>query len=93
MDERDLRYQSKKFTVNTNERPSHEDIRLGALLRIADAIETSAKNFDLMRESRDKFKRWYEEEQQAHQRTLRSLNALKGRVTRMKKEKDGSSNS
>jgi len=42
---------------------SNDDIELGAILRIADASEAMAKNHQQLIDERDRYKRWYEDNQ------------------------------
>lgn len=60
-------------------------IKLGAILRIADATEVMARNYDQLIAERDRYKRWYEQERASGQRMARRINSLRGVITRMKK--------
>lgn len=60
------------------------NIQLGCLQRIADAVEKMASSYDAMREDRDRYKRWYEDEQAATGRLCRSNAALRGHIKRLK---------
>ena len=66
----------------------HKDtdrIKLGAHLRIADAMELMAKNHAQLIEERDRFKRWWQEEQSKVSKLYRRVAALRGVITRLKK--------
>lgn len=67
--------------------PSDDRIKIGCLQRIADATEAMAKSYNLLREERDRYQRWYEQEQQSNARLRRSNAALRGLLKRMKKGK------
>lgn len=63
-------------------------IQVGCLQRIADATESMAKNYaDLIRE-RDKYLRWFREEQAYRRHNERRIASLKGQITKLKKAKD-----
>ena len=67
--------------------PTYDDIKLGAILRIADATELMAQNYLKMQRDlgsaisdRDYYKELYEKEK-------RSKSALKGQITKFKNSK------
>lgn len=62
-----------------------EQLQTGAILRIADATEKVASNYDAMREDRDRYKRWYEDQKDRNAKLWRSNNSLRGAITRFKK--------
>ena len=64
---------------------THEQIQLGALLRIADASEKMALRHTELITQRDNFQRWYESEVAASRLLGRRLAAAKGQLTKMKK--------
>ena len=61
-----------------------EDINAGSLQRIADAVEKMAASYDQVRSERDRYKRWYEEEQAKSARLRRSIISLRGVITKLK---------
>lgn len=71
--------------------PTENELKVGALQRIADATEkmaessqAMAKNYnDLLRE-RNMFKDWYRDEQNKVEKLKRSNAALRGVITRLK---------
>jgi predicted nuclease with TOPRIM domain len=63
---------------------SREQITLGAMLRIADATELMAKNFQEMQTDRDMYKRWYNEECERNNFLIKRNRALRGHITRLK---------
>lgn len=62
-----------------------EQINTGALLRIADATEAMAKRHVELIEERDRFERYYRQEQSRRIAWERSAAALKGQITKLKK--------
>jgi len=60
-------------------------IQLGAILRIADALETIAHNYQSLMEDRDRYKRWYEEQWERTKKGNRRESALRGVITKLKK--------
>jgi hypothetical protein len=65
---------------------SNEQIKVGALQRIADAAEVMAQNYVKLQDERDKYKRWYEQERQSNERIARRMAALQGVITKLKKK-------
>lgn len=72
-------------TVSEDTHLSGEDIRQGAILRIADATELMAKNYAQLQREHDHYKRRFEEEVACSKRLLRSNAALRGCLKRVKK--------
>lgn len=62
-----------------------EDVRTGALLRIAEATELIAKDYDSMRRDRDLYKRWYEDKRSEARRLGNVIRGLKSYIKRIKK--------
>lgn len=65
-----------------------EQITLGATLRIADAAEAMAKSHTALIEEKERYKRWYEEKSAAYARLDRSYRAIRGHLTRIKRQRD-----
>ena len=63
----------------------NDQIKLGAVLRIADACEVMAKRHTELIAERDKFERWYKERNKEIDRLYRVIRSLRGVITRMKK--------
>lgn len=63
---------------------NNEQIKLGAILRIADAAEKMAQNYARMENDLAMYKRWYEQEKADNQRMARSNAALRGHIKRLK---------
>lgn len=64
-----------------------EHISAGSLQRIVDAVEKMAASYDGMRADRDRWERSHSYERAARQRAERRIAALKGHITRLRKEK------
>jgi hypothetical protein len=69
----------------TDRLPDTNELKLGALMRIADATEAMAKNYTALIAERDRLKQWYESEQRLRQRLERSNAALRGQITKLRK--------
>ena len=65
---------------------SSDQLRTGALLRIADATEVMAKNYQELIDERDRYKRYYREEREVNKRLYLSNAALKGVITKLRKK-------
>lgn len=81
-----LKDQSKKEFSIMGTSASHEEIRTGCLQRIADAQELMAKNYKLLIDERNFFRRRMEEEIACCKRLVRRNNSLRGHITRLKKQ-------
>lgn len=68
-----------------NTPPSDDRIKIGCLQRIADATELMARRYQDLIDERDRYGRWYEDEQAKNARLARSNAALRGIVNKMKK--------
>lgn len=71
--------------MEENEFPGREAVQLGAVLRIADATEAMARNHTSLVEEKERYRRWYGEEQARNAKLWRRLNAMRGVITRLKK--------
>lgn len=72
--------------IEENQIVDRDSIKLGALLRIADAAELMAKYLQQLINERDQYKRYYEEKRESCNRMGRRISALQGVITRMKKK-------
>lgn len=63
-----------------------DQLKLGALLRIADATEMMAKRHADLIDERDRYKRWYETADASFSSAMRSNAALRGQITKLKKQ-------
>lgn len=70
---------------NGDKNPDHDAIKLGAVLRIADACELMAKNHAALIAERDRYEHWYKEARADNERLSRRINALRGVINRMKR--------
>lgn len=66
---------------------SLDQIKTGALLKIADSVSAMAQNWTSLVRERDTFERLYRSERQSSERLLRRNSALRGAITKMKKAK------
>jgi len=64
-----------------------EDINAGSLQRIADATEKMAQSYVALIEERERYKRWYENQRDLVQIERRSNSALRGVITKLKKDR------
>lgn len=72
--------------LKEDEFPGYDRINAGCLQRIANATEAMAQNYVYLQKDRDMYKRWYEQDQATIKRLVRSNNALRGHINRMKKQ-------
>lgn len=81
--------EAAKRTWTTNgDGATTEEIKVGALLRIADSTEKLCMSRVALETDRDMYKRWWKEEQQRTALLKRRLAGLKGYVARLKREID-----
>lgn len=69
-----------------------EHINAGSLQRIAAATEEMAKSFLALQGELSGYKQWYEEERDSRRRLTRTVTALRGVITRMKRKSNANSN-
>jgi len=84
-----LQEQSRKFVGAIRDRPTPDDVKQGTLLRIADATELMARNYAELVRQRDMYLLWYNTEHENAARLKKQVAALRGVVTKMKKEQEG----
>jgi uncharacterized protein Yka (UPF0111/DUF47 family) len=72
----------KEWTSKDN----FDGINSGSLQRIADACEKMAASYDQMRESRDRYEQMYERMRDSVDNRDRTIAALRGVITRMKRK-------
>lgn len=70
----------------TREVPSHEQLRLGCLQRIAAATEAMATSYRALIDERDYLKRRLQDEERANASLRRRNAALRGAITRLKRQ-------
>ena len=61
-------------------------IKESILLRIAEATELMAQNHKELIEDRDRYERWYREEQERRYGLEKTIAGLRGYITRLKKK-------
>lgn len=71
--------------MTTDQNLNIEQIQLGAVLRIADAVEKMAQNYNALLTDRDWYKRRYQEQSEVISRLQRSQAGLRGYIKRLKK--------
>lgn len=74
--------------LDPSEYPGDENIKLGCLMRIADASEKMASNYTQLQNEIDRYKRWYNEERDANEKLKRTISSLRGVITRLKRAKN-----
>lgn len=80
-----IRDASRANYATAGETPTWQEVRDGALLRIADAVEKMAQRHTALIDERDMYKRWYDNEAKRRAKAERRIAALQGVITRMKK--------
>ena len=81
------RAESRKNYGTTSTGPiDTNQLKTGAMLRIADAIEIMAKRHTDLIDERDRYKRWYETAVASFSSAMRSNAALRGQITKLKKQ-------
>lgn len=65
--------------------PGNERVTIGCLQRIANATELMSKNYVAMQNDLERYKRWYNDEQNRRKKLERSNAALSGHIKRLKK--------
>lgn len=81
------REESKKDWGHQDVACNLDQVKAGALLRIADAIEKMAVSWGALREERDRYERWYREMLAEVDHKRRRINALRGVITRNKRRR------
>lgn len=72
--------------ANEHGYPGDKNIELGCLMRIADAAEKMASNYQRMENDLAMYKRWYNAEKELTSKLLKSNAALRGHLKRFKKQ-------
>lgn len=79
------RQESKKDYGTESTAPINQDqLTMGCMLRIADAVEKMAMNHQQLINERDNYKRWYEDEKAEKEFLLKRISSLKGYITKLK---------
>ena len=87
MDEWKSYREASKIDWGSKAHDCYDQIKLGSLLRIADATELMAKNYRQLIEERDQYKKRYEESLEGGNHLRLRIAALQGVVTKMKRQK------
>lgn len=66
--------------------PNADELKLGALMRIADATEVMAHEYKRLIEQRDMYERWWRESIAGVKRLERRNAALRGQITKLRKK-------
>jgi hypothetical protein len=76
----------KEYVVNKEEGLGlfDNELQLGAILRIADATEKMAQNWNELTADRDWWKKRYQSMEGSYNKSCKSNAALKGHITRLK---------
>jgi hypothetical protein len=74
------------FTAEKERKPTIEQIKLGAILRIADATEAMALNYFQLQKDLDYYKRKSKERGDEIDYQRKSIAALKGHLTKLRKK-------
>lgn len=64
---------------------NHDEIKLGAILRVADAVEVMAKNHTQLQNERDYYERLLKRERAMIKQLTRSNSGLRGHIAKLKK--------
>lgn len=75
---------SKEGWGCTDREPTLEQINAGSFMRIADAVERMAQRHTELMEQRDRFEKWYREEQKRNDYLKRGNASLRGHLKRTK---------
>ncbi len=79
-----IRDASRSNYTTKDETPTWQEVRDGALLRIADATEKMAQRHTELISQRDRYEGYYKQEHEIRARAERRIAALQGVITRMK---------
>ena len=82
-DEKSIRQMSKEDIPGSR---TWDNVRIGAILRIADSAELMARNYRELLEERERFERYWRMEESRRIRAERSNAALRGYITRLKRK-------
>ena len=69
----------------TDRQPDTNELKLGALMRIADATEVMAREYQKLISERDMYKRMYDGARASRDHFDRSNAALRGQITKLRK--------
>ena len=75
-----------KWCRTDGSKPDAEGLKVGCLQRIADATEAMAQRYQELLDDRDRYKRLYVIERDECEQIARSNAALRGAITKMKRQ-------
>jgi hypothetical protein len=75
----------RDFCGDKSQYATGEELKKGALLRIADALEKMTVDHDELVRQRDNYKRGYEKEKERRRKLERSIAGLRGYIKRLEK--------
>lgn len=78
--------EASRANITTSHPREIDHINCGSLQRIADATEAMAKNHVALQNDCDRYKRWFNEENERRLKLERSNAALRGQITKLKKK-------
>lgn len=67
-------------------KPNNDQLKLGCLQRIADAVEKMSASYASLIDERDRYKRWCDESKEMVKRTVATNSTLRGHITRLKRK-------
>ena len=85
MTHRSYRDESRSNWGCTDRAPDASELKLGALMRIADATEVMAREYNRLIEQRDMYERLWRESRSCSERLARSNASLRGQITKLRK--------
>jgi hypothetical protein len=74
-------------SIDQSQQIGFEQIKLGAILRIADSLENIEKPFKKLLDDADRYERYYRNEVAANKKLSKRIAAYQGIINRMKKQK------
>jgi hypothetical protein len=80
-----IKNQSKKNWLPESQNATIEEIKVGALQRIADSTEAMAANYIKMQDDLERYRAMFKVKNEQISRLYRRISALQGVITRMKR--------
>jgi hypothetical protein len=80
-----LKEESRRDWNSLSENPDREELKMGALFRIADAVEAMSQNHVELTRQRDLYHKLMQEEREETARLGRVISSLRGVITKMKR--------
>ena len=80
------------YDLSHDGNPKLEEVNTSCLMRIADATELMAQNYNKLLAEREQYKNWHKQECAANAILIKRVSALKGIITRMKNKEKGAKN-